>query len=57
MLEGKKVMFQMDTGLGIFALCFDRVKQLKLLEGCKILKTNLNLKAYNDTIIIHVGVL
>lgn len=47
----------MYTESRISAMSFDKVKQLKLLEGCNVLKTNLKLKAYDGTIITPVEVL
>lgn len=56
-IDGKNMNFQIDTGSGISAMSVNDFNNFKIanLENNK--STDLSLKAYNNTIIIHLGYL
>ncbi|CAI6346683.1 unnamed protein product [Macrosiphum euphorbiae] len=56
-VDGKNVLFQIDTGSGISVISVDSVKKFKIGSLDKLIKTNLKLKAYNGNIINPLGIL
>jgi hypothetical protein len=56
-VDGKNILFQIDTGSGVSVMSVDSVKQFKIGGLDKLVRTNLKLKAYNGTIIDPLGIL